>query len=321
MAKDYQTSKFYQTLRHIARSARHLSVGNLSDAQTHLEAAHASAGLHLKDLTMNDRHDEAAAFSKRVTPYFEKLDSIIKSKSSIKKSFGAGVPMSSASAARKEFNATGSLSPMKVNRNPGQDPRYGYKAFHELSRKDQERATHAFGGKDMESHFYPTDKNSGEFVHGTRWKQPGTAPKANNQGPAMNIPSPQAGSLQSAPKATEHFPPVSTSSASGVVPPEQMPGSGVRIHSPGTQNHERLGIVQRPNPNMPGKVPIQIRGKERFETVFVEPHEVRLSRPGSPVTKSESDLAPETAFPGNIIILKKAREAIARIRNGKRGSA
>jgi hypothetical protein len=212
-------------------------------------------------LNNSDFKDTAKKFSDEIAPYFQKLDAVIDqaktqaASKTPKKSFISrffGKSEISEEELKKALTIIQGTKPAKiatkvaVDRQPGKDPRYNYKPFHELSHDDQVKATHAFQAKDLGHHHYPVDKETGEFVHGaTRWRQ--AAPQA---------------------KPVDH---------NVLVAPEHRAGASVRINAEGSPHHGKLGMVKMPHPNFPGKVPVQV-GLKDHEMEYFNPDQVKLNK-------------------------------------------
>lgn len=284
MSKAHSRSHYYKAYLSIAHARNHILAGNHSEAEKHVQQAHVHAGEHLKELTVNHKHDEAKAYTDEIKPFFDRVDHLLtQSKAKVAKSMPsdpaerAAALRDKASQIRNEIRSKISSTPLPATAGamrpqqaygvgrgvqfepekgakkitgtkiPGHDSRYQYKAFHQLSTESQAAASHAFQGKDMHVYHYPTDQKTGEFVHSTRAKMPA--------GPQW-------------PTSQDH---------GVVVKPEHMAGNYVRINNPESPLHGKLGIVKAPNPSIPGKIPVQV-GHAASAVVHVEPHHVRLSK-------------------------------------------
>ena len=265
MSDNYFTNR-YKMMVHIVHAHDHAKAGYIPQAEDHQKKALSYFDKHKKGLEAIGHTQTAASFHDEMTPYFDKLDKII---SEAKKTSEAKKPPLSRFLSRlrrsevdnmteeeleKAIMAIPGTKPAKiatkveVDRQPGRDPRYNYKPFHDLSHEDQVKATHAFQDRDMGNHHYPVDKQTGEFVHGaTRWLQPKSAPQAT------------------------------PSSQGVVVAPEHRAGASVRINSEGSPHHGKLGIVKMPNPHFPGKVPVQV-GIKDHQVEYFEPGQVKLNK-------------------------------------------
>ena len=276
----------HKTMLHIVHSHDHAKAGLIPEAEHHRKQAQAHFDEYVGSLNNSDFKETAQKFSDEITPYFQKLDSIIDhaktqaaakppKKSFISKLFGKSEENLTEAELEKALTTIQGLKPAKistkvaVDRQPGKDPRYDYKPFHELSHDDQVKATQAFQAKDLNHHHYPVDKETGSFVHGaTRWKQ--TTPSA----------------------------PVNDKA---VVAPEHRAGAFVRINAEGSPHHGKVGKVKMPNAHFPGKVPVQV-GLKDHEMEYFDPAQVKLN-------KSDNE-------PNLEDLVSKSREVLASIKKG-----
>lgn len=291
MYKPAKGSKGHKAFSHIYAASVHAFSGRLDQATKHIEAAHEHVGNHVKELTTSGKHTEAKEFNAQAQDMLLKLDGIMKHKSKFKKSerlakMGSGTNKTPNPSRWQSGKTAYPNEKQKINHNPGQDRRYDYKPIHQMNPSDQTKAAHAFGEKDMQSFHYPHDKKTGDFVHGTRWRAPE--------------------SKAAAPRANEPFPPISPTM--GKIPPQHKPGAGIRIKQDGHEHHNKLGIVQQPNPSMPGKIAVRIQTKGMFQNVFMEPHQVQLSKLAT-MNKAETRVAAK-----NVVLMCKSRHTLARLR-------
>lgn len=268
-------SNIFRALVHIVHAHDHAKAGLMNNAQQHREKAQEHFFSHIKELTDQNKHDEVKSISDQMNPYFERMDQMIQSgqKTKKKKFF-----KSEDQALEKAITVSVPGTPTKkyktkemVNRQPGKDSRYDYKPFHQLNHEDQVSATHAFQGRDMHSHHYPVDRVTGRFENGaTRWLQSSKAPLAT--------PGDQG----------------------SVVAPEHRNGASVRINAEDHPLHGKLGMVKLPNPNMKGKIAVQV-GPKDHEMEYFEPHQVKLNQPDK--NKEMSDLISRSK-----VVLKSIRK-------------
>ena len=273
--------------------------GNLVQAEAHVKQAHLHVGNHVKELTTQGKHLQAKQFNGTAQGLLIKLDRLMdhqkqyaKKSEVIEKSFGTGVGNPKPMGQPTPINASVSGAKVAINHNPGFNPNSDYKAFHEMAPHDQIRALHAHGEKDMDSHLYPHDKKSGEYQFGQRWK------------------APQDMIASRKPQANEHFPPINP--VTPQISPQHKQGAGVRINAEGHEHNGKLGIVQLPNPNMPGKIPVRIQNKGRFENIHVEPSQVKMSKLA---TTMKSELREAAS---NVVTLEKSKKVIALLRSEKK---
>jgi len=287
MYKPPRGSSGHKALGLIHAAATAAFGGNLERAKKHVEAAHVHVGNHVKELTVGGHHESATEFNGAAQKLLIKLDHLMKSKSKFaRKSESDGDLSKAVNPNRKPpiaTSATAGTDKAQVNRTPGHDARYNYKRFDQMKPSDQNRAQHSFGDRDMQSHMYPHDKASGEMVYGQRWKAPQDLVKP--------------------PQADEHYPAMKTPQ----IQAQHRLGAGVRINAEGHEHNGKLGIVQSPNPSMPGKSAVQIWHKGIKTTVHVEPNQVKLSALAG-MKKSEKREAAS-----RIVTLHKSRDALGRI--------
>jgi hypothetical protein len=159
------------------------------------------------------------------------------------------------SPARREYMQTGSVKPTwEVGQVKG-NPKHAYKMMHELSGEQQKQVQQKFPGEHSR-YAYPVHRDTGELVHGQR------------------IPLPPGYAIRAHAEAFKEL------------KPEHKRGAFVQIHAPGHASHGKKGIVHGPNPNVPGKVKVQI-GHTENHSIYVEPHQVKLSKA---VTRMEKAL-------------------------------
>lgn len=254
MSEQDKNSARYRTLLHIVHAHDHAKAGLVDHAKEHFGHAKDYMNKHVSELKQANKHQEAADFETNVQSYLTKLDDMIKRASKYPKKFFKNDEDMTIEELEKAITMVPGTKPAKietkvaVDRQPGRDPRYDYKPFHELSHEGQVKATHAFQSKDMGNHHYPVDKQTGEFVNGaTRWKQLGSAPQAT------------------------------PGSHGVVVAPEHRTGASVRIHAEGSEHHGKLGIVKLPNPHFPGKVAVQY-GLKDHQMEYFNPEQVKLNK-------------------------------------------
>lgn len=159
-------------------------------------------------------------------------------------------------SAKKEYHPREIIdrTPVKVG-GPKTNPRHEYKMIHELSPAQQEDIQHKFPQGGHSQFAYPVHRDSGELVHGQR------IPLSPHQ----------------VVQAHHH--------AFRELKSEHQKGSFVQIHSPGHSAHGKKGVVLGPNPNVPGKIGVQI-GHTAAHSIYVDPHEVRPSKASSKVEKA-----------------------------------
>lgn len=163
------------------------------------------------------------------------------------------------SPARREYNQTGQVKPTWQVGQVKSNPMHSYKMIHELSGAQQEQIQQKFPQGELSRYAYPTHRETGELVHGQRIPlPPGYAVRAHAQ-------------------------------AFRELKPEHKRGAFVQIHAPGHSSHGKKGIVHGPNPNVPGKVKVQI-GHTENHSIYVEPHQVRLSKAVSRMEKAMQTL-------------------------------
>lgn len=245
-------------ISHIVDASRHASEGRHDESAYHIKAAETHAKMHHENLKAMGRGDEAKEYLSGISDHINRIQNL---RGKIKKSEKCEEDHKKL---KKQCNSCGYMvkvikkaeSPFSLERRksgkPKQDSRYDYKPIHELHPHDQQLAQQKFGGKDIGSHEYPVDKQTGRLVHGTRAPFGGKAPQAA-----------RANYKQ--------------------IKPEHKPGTPVRIT--GHQLEGKLGIVGASHPLMSGKIAVQI-GPSEHHKVYVEPHQVKLSRPTGKVEKA-----------------------------------
>jgi hypothetical protein len=160
------------------------------------------------------------------------------------------------SPARREYTQTGSVQSTWQVGQVKANPQHAYKMIHELTGEQQKQLQNKFPQGELTRYAYPVHRDTSELVHGQRIPlPPGYAVRAHAQ-------------------------------AFRELKPEHKRGAFVQIHAPGHSAHGKKGIVQGPNPNVPGKVKIQI-GHTENHSIYVDPHQVRLSKA---VTRMEKAL-------------------------------
>lgn len=271
----------------------------------------------MKELTIADRHDDAKSFNDDVQYYLKKLDKIMKTYSEkapskkgflgwFKKSFNpvTNIPLpgdpgfSGKTPGASANDATSAARGMTVNRYPGMDPRYKYKAFGSLTDQEKLAASHAFGERDMHDHLYPVDE-SGALVHGTRWRAPA-------QVMARMKSAPQAGSKT----------PVGATGAPKI-PPQHKRGAAVKINAPGHPLHGQFGIVELPNPSMPNKISVRVRQRGIYQNAYVDPHQVSLSREAPASSKTTAPVPTKPAGNSGAVPVKKSETSKRSVRSIK----
>lgn len=151
------------------------------------------------------------------------------------------------SPARREYTQTGSVKPTWQVGSVKGDPKQSYKMMHELSGEQQKQVQQKFPQGEHTRYAYPIHRETGELLHGQRIPlPPGYAVRAH-------------------------------AAAFRELKPEHKRGAFVEISAPGHASHGKKGIVHGPNPNVPGKVKVQI-GHTENHSIYVEPHQVRLSK-------------------------------------------
>lgn len=243
------------------------------DAHEAARSAYHLAQAHRDDLASHEDHAAIAHFNEHIDPMFNELERVMAS------SLKNAKPISAPEVKQKRLKKSDEAQDAKVNKNPGRDPRYAYKPFHALSTEQQTVALGAFrhSSESMDNYHYATDPKTGQIVHGQRW-------------------------LANAPQANQHK---SKISEPKTPMPQHAVGAGVTIQSVGHKHHGAYGEVQRPNPQMPGKIRVKVKNKEtnRFEDTYVAPHEVGLK-----LKKSES---------GNVVLISKSKAALKRFNTQK----
>jgi hypothetical protein len=268
-------SNIFRALVHMVHAHDHAKAGLIHNASQHRQKAQDHFSDHVKELTQQNKHDEVNSLTDQMKSYFDKIDQMIGSaqKNKKKKFFKSenkdlekAITVSVPGTPAKRYKTKEA-----VDRQPGKDSRYDYKPFHQLSHEDQVSATHAFQGRDMTNHHYPVDRKTGKFENGaTRWLQSSKAPTATPE------------------------------DQGSVVAPEHRNGASVRINAEGHPLHGKLGMVKLPNPNMKGKIAVQV-GPKDHEMEYLEPHQVKLNQPEK--SKDMSDLISRSK-----VVLKSIRE-------------
>lgn len=159
------------------------------------------------------------------------------------------------SPARREYMQTGTVKPTWGLGSVKPDPKHHYKMIHDLTPAQQDEIQQKFPQGDHARYAYPVHKDSGELAHAQRIAlAPGQVVQA------------QRAALKE-------------------IKPEHKKGAFVQIHAPGNAVHGKKGVVHGPNPNVPGKIKVQI-GHTEHHSVYVEPHQVRISRPMTKIEKA-----------------------------------
>lgn len=258
-------------IEHLIVASNSASSGQHDQADYHLDSALSWADMHHKKLQAAGMHDKANEYVKGISDHVnrikrsrtvKKAGDCQEDHAKLKKQCKCGymIKMVKSEDLTKGFLPPTKAAPsfqnvtdqkkMKVG-GPRKDTRYNYKPAHELHPHDVTMAHEKFGGKDIGRYDYPVDKETGRLVHGTRVPSQKT---------------PQAlGSVKDTP---EHH----------------RPGATVRIQ--GHQGHEgKLGIVRTSHPDYSGKIAVQI-GPSEHHKVYVDPHQVRLSKPKDKMEKA-----------------------------------
>jgi len=265
-------------ISHIINATKHAGKGNHDEANYHIESALTFANMHHKKLKAQGRHSDANEYIGGINEHINRVKGMRKppvkkteddcpyDHKKLKKGNGCNVCgyMTKSESLEKVGKPDmpgafiggtpqASMEKQRVGK-PKQDPRYDYKQIHELHPHDQQLVQHKFGGKDISSYSYPIDRDTERLVHGTRTKLGET-------------PHPTPGSYSYKELAPQH-----------------QPGTAVRItgHS---HLDGKLGIVTAHHPVMGGKIGVQI-GPSEHHKVYVEPHQVRLSRPQGKIEKA-----------------------------------
>lgn len=254
MSKPYKPENIHLThaLESIVRGTYHFDRGEYDHAQRHADVALSHIGsfeeeLKAKNLHQTPPHSEALDHIKR---FHNTLTQCLDLARRVRKAevpgskYAPKMPPKLKRPAIKPAAPAGPI-PTQINRAPGMDPRYQYKPFHELKQEDKQRAHYAFNGKDMENYHYPTQQ--GNFVHGTRALRP-----ANQEGA-----QPPKGDSNSYMK------------------PEHKVNADVKIDHPENKElHGQRGFIRMPNPNMPGKVRVQLG----TQVAYLNPDQVKLAK-------------------------------------------
>ena len=164
-------------------------------------------------------------------------------------------PYISESPARREYMKTGEVKPTWNVGQVKSDPKYSYKMIHELSGEQQEQVQQKFPGGSHSHYAYPVHRETGELAH------------------AQRVPLPPGYAVRAHAAAFREL------------KPEHQRGAFVQVHAPGHASHGKKGIVHGPNPNVPGKVKVQI-GPTENHSIYVEPHQVRLAKAVTRVEKA-----------------------------------
>jgi hypothetical protein len=255
----------------IVRASNHAASGSVSGMKRHISDAKKH---HKNYLVEHEKiHGREAAEKEHhvLNQYYDKLKGIYESKpfkekveksESLKKGVGP-----------KKLSTEGNKYPsgkeMTV-KPPGQDRRYTYKPFNELTPDQQSAAKQKFAGAtDIESHHYPLHED-GTVAHAARWKDT-KAPKVDNSNlnskPSLVGNAPRANSGMS---NSDKAPSVSTGTLA-----HHQPDSAVRISSEGHEHHGNLGRVRTPNPYYPNKIHVEVNKRGGgTKSVFLDPHEV-----------------------------------------------
>ncbi len=168
---------------------------------------------------------------------------------------GFATPFTGESPARKEYMKTGMVQPTWNVTHVKENPKQSYKMLHELSSSQQKDVEKKFPQGNHSHYAYPVHKETGELQHGQR------------------IPLPPGYAIKAHARAFREL------------KPEHKKGSFVQIDAPGHAFHGKKGIVHGVDPNMLGKVKVQV-GPTPNHSIFVEPHQVKMSRAESRVEKA-----------------------------------
>lgn len=251
----------WTALSHMWRAEAKARTGNRLAYETHIKKAHVHVGNHVKALTVDGKHDEAVSFNTAAQRYLKHIDSLIKE--SEEKVAANRAEDAAAASERKQSGGGGFGKSERLKKSF--NPNYDYKHYHDLSAEDRVRAAHAFNERDMESHYYPVDRDSGELAHAPRF----TADMLRRRGVSVSAPKSKVAPAK-------------------LIPANQRVGARVRVNSPDHPHHGRSGIVQIPHPSMMDKVNVRVSTKEgRFESAYLSPHQVELQASDT-VKKSNS---------------------------------
>lgn len=262
----YKTSSFGEAFKSLLKASSYLSVRDLGQAKAAVQEARDFADIYKSELMVKSQTDDAAEFSATFSSYLEKVTGFCSKVESndLQKKVPTGDPQS-------------------VNRNPGHNPAYDYKDWHDMSNVEKHSATIKFNNRSMESHAYPFHKETGTMAHASRQLM---KPESASTPPKVQAPEDwKVRSIKSGQNPMTGMPkPSAPMQTPGVVKPEHMPGAGIRIAKEGHELHGKLGMVKSPNPQMPGKIAVETKPGTVH---YFEPHEVTKSKISSPMQKSE----------------------------------
>lgn len=203
----------------------------------------------------------------------DKKDDVCKCELGKSLSKGFDNPFVPSSPARKEYSETGKVKPTWEVGTVKADPKLAYKMLHELKSDQQDQVQQKYPQGSHSRYAYPVHRETGELAHGQRIPlPPGMAVRAQ-------------------------------SAAFKELKPEHRTGAFVQINAPGHAAHGRKGIVMAPNPNLPGKVGVQV-GATKAHALYVDPHQVKVSKASSRVEK-----AMQTLFNIQKVFMKSEKNA------------
>lgn len=172
-----ETNNEHRTVESIYRALVSIKANNQPHAEKHIEDAHHFANEHMNTLVHDGKHEEAAQFHKRYSPYLAEIknqhDTVFKTK--LKKSdLFKSVP--DKYQKRSIYNASkaevGNFTP---------NSKHEYRAFSELSPEQKRTATKWHGGRDMDDHKYPFHPETGRMLHSQRIPNRAFENKVSNQ--------------------------------------------------------------------------------------------------------------------------------------------
>lgn len=245
-------------MNHIILATSEAEKGNHKRVQGHLNHAKGYAESHCRALRMMGQHDESNKYMTAFQNHMKRIQSVLIS-SKKKNDLTCSEDHSLVKTCTKCGYMNKSLEkiePKQQIKVPGQDPRYKYKAIHELSSADQASAYHKFQNKQMGQYLYPVDEKGG-LVHASR------APMPKDK---VSTPKP-------------------LSSEYNKLQPHHLRDSSVRINAPGHPMHGKLGIVQGADPSKGGKVTVRV-GTGGAEVMHFDPEQVGPSRPINKIEKA-----------------------------------
>jgi hypothetical protein len=246
-------------ISHIVLATQEAQKGNAFRAKSHVSQAKKFADTHVNGLKMVGMHDEANKYLKAFQDHVKRVETLLNTKAAKKSECSEDHSLVKTCTKCGYMNKSDDLDkiePKMQIKSPGQDPRYKYKAIHELSSEDQARAYHKFQNKEMGRYLYPVDE-SGTLVHGTR------APMPKDK---IIAPKPLSAEYQQ-------------------LKPHHLRDSAVRINAPGHPAHGKLGIVQGSNPMQGGKIEVKM-GTGSSQVAHFHPDQVQPSRPTNKIEKA-----------------------------------